>query len=270
MALSYSQLQRYRTCPRQYEFSNVKKIPWGISEGESFGASVHNALKKWGELEAKGAGVGLGNKKKGEAREDQMILFEGEARPLPQSELTEDKIVALWHECFIVDTYATRLEADFARKRGEGLMRQFFQWWVQSPRSVLAVEKAFRLEIDGLTLTGRLDRVEKAEGGVRIIDYKTTEPRSQEEADADVQLSVYALASRELFEEPCTELLFLFLSEEGIVERTTTRSASQLRDAQSQIRMIHERLEAKDFKPTPSARVCRRCPYRGICDVAAA
>ena len=57
MALSYSQLRRYRTCPRQYEFSNIKKVPWGISEGESFGSSVHNALKKWGEAEMKALGV---------------------------------------------------------------------------------------------------------------------------------------------------------------------------------------------------------------------
>jgi RecB family exonuclease len=201
-------------------------------------------------------------------REDQLALFAGEARPDIPSELTEEKIVALWHECFIVDTYATRLEADFARKRGEEMMREYYRWWASSAHIVVAIEKSFSLEVAGLPFSGRLDRVEETEGGIVIIDYKTTQPCSQDEADADLQLSLYALAARHLFEKPCTELRLLFLSDEGVTERTTARSPSQLKDAETQIRLIRERLEAKDFRPTPSIHACKRCPYKGICDVA--
>jgi len=249
----------------------VKKIPWGISEGESFGSSAHNALKKWGELEA-GRTKGKGRRTKDEGRgvrEDQLVLFAGEPRPELPSELTEEKLIALWHECFIVDTYATRLEADFARKRGEGMMRQYYRWWSLAPHNVIAVEKSFTEEIAGLSFSGRLDRVEETEAGIVIFDYKTSQPCSQDEADADLQLSLYALAARHLFDRPCIALTLLFLSDEGVLERTTTRSASQLKDAETQIRLIRERLEAKDFRPTPSSQACRRCPYRGICDVAA-
>ena len=272
MPLSYSQLRRYRTCPRQYEFSNIKKVPWGISEGESFGSSVHNALKKWGELEAKGVGLGVGvgvGKRKKDIREDQMGLFAGEARPEVPSELTEEKLIALWHASFIVDTYQTRLEADFARKRGEEIMRRFYQWWLLLPRRVAAIEKSFTVEVGGLPLSGRLDRVEETEDAVRIIDFKTTQPCTQAEADADLQLSIYALASVHLFKKPCAELVLLFLSDEGVTERATLRSPSQLKDAEKQIMLIHERLDQRDFRPTPSLQACKRCPYRGICDVAA-
>ncbi|MFH0851412.1 MAG: PD-(D/E)XK nuclease family protein [Candidatus Peregrinibacteria bacterium] len=275
--MSYSQLRRYRTCPRQFEFSNIKKIPWGISEGESFGASVHNALKRWGELElelaqgertkdkgqrTKGKGIGQG------VREDQLILFHEEKKPA-DSALSVEKLLEIWHETFVFDTYKTRFEADFARSRGEALMHQFFLWWSQVPRSVGAVEKSFSLTIDGTAIAGRLDRIEQTEQGVRIVDYKTTAPCTQAEADADLQLSLYALAAEHLFDQPCSELLLLFLSNEGITERTTVRSASQLKDARTQIRLIRERMEAKDFRPTPSVPACKRCPYHGICDVAA-
>ena len=278
MSLSYSQLRRYRTCPRQYEFSNIKKIPWGISEGESFGASVHNALKRWGEEEMKIFGGGLETKDKGQrtkgkgqgqgVREDQLGLFIPEKRP-QTGLLTEEKLLEIWHQSFVFNTFPTQFEADFARKRGEELMRQFFLWWSQVPRSVVAVEKSFSLAIDGVTIAGRLDRIEQTEQGVRIVDYKTTAPCTQEEADADLQLSLYALASETLFEKPCTELLLLFLSESGVVERSTQRSASQLKDARTQIQLIRERMEAKDFRPTPSVSACKRCPYRGVCDVSA-
>ncbi|MDD5751749.1 MAG: PD-(D/E)XK nuclease family protein [Candidatus Peribacteraceae bacterium] len=270
MPLSYSQLRRYRTCPRQYEFSNIKKIPWGISEGESFGSSVHNALKKWGEIEAIGLGVGVGvGKQKKEVREDQLVLFAGEAPAHSSPILTEEKLIEFWHASFIVDTYKTRLEADFARKRGEEIMRRFFAWWSAASRRVAAIEKSFTVAMGGLPISGRLDRIEETEDAVRIIDFKTTQPCTQAEADADLQLSIYALASVHLFKKPCAELVLLFLSDEGIVERTTLRSLSQLKDAEKQIQLIHERLEARDFRPTPSAQACRRCPYRGICDVAA-
>lgn len=270
VSLSYSQFRRYRTCPRQYEFSHVKKIPWGISEGESFGGSVHNALKRWGELELgdRGSGVGRRKQKTDGVRGDQMGLFKEHAVP-QEKILTEQKLLEIWHETFVFDTYKTRFEADFARRRGEEIMRQFHMWWSQVPRSVAAVEKGFSIEIDGMTITGRLDRIEQTEQGVRIVDYKTTASCTQAEADADLQLSLYALAAEHLFEKPCTELLLLFLSDEGTVERSTARSASQLKDARTQLKLIRERMEAKDFRPTPSAQVCKRCPYRGICDVAA-
>ncbi|HBH19839.1 MAG TPA: hypothetical protein DEB30_03490 [Candidatus Peribacter riflensis] len=278
VSLSYSQLRRYRTCPRQFEFSHVKKIPWGVSEGESFGGSVHNALKQWGEEEMKLFGGGLETKDKGlrtkgkgqgqGVREDQLILFREEKASV-HADVTEQKLLEIWHECFVFDTYKTRLEADFARKRGEEIMRQFHGWWSQVPRKVVAVEKGFAVEIDGMHVTGRLDRIEQTEQGVSIVDFKTTAPCTQAEADADLQLSLYALAAGHLFDKPCSELVLLFLSEEGVTERTTARSPSQLKDARTQIKLIRERMEAKDFRPTPSALVCKRCPYRGICDVAA-
>jgi CRISPR/Cas system-associated exonuclease Cas4 (RecB family) len=270
MSLSYSQLKRYRTCPRQYEFAHVKKIPWGISEGESFGASVHVALKKWGEMEMKGRGLGLGSRRKKEVREDQLGLFTEQDRAEPSDGLTEEKLLEIWHQSFVFDTYATRFEADFARKRGGEIMQRFFRWWAQAPHEVLGVEKAFTLDHNGLEISGRLDRIEGMADGVRIVDFKTSVPCSQEEADADLQLSVYALAVEELFHRPCHGLTMLFLSEDGVIERSTVRSASQLQDARTQIRLIRERMEAKDFHPTPGRAICRRCPYRGICDVAAA
>lgn len=294
MPLSYSQLRRYRTCPRQFEYSHVKKIPWGISEGESFGGSVHVALKRWGELElglglglgvgGRGSGVGGRKQKKDGTREDQLLLFT-EQKAASGISLTEEKLLEIWHQSFVFDTFPTRFEADFARKRGEELMRRFYTWWAAAPRKVLAVEKGFSLAVDGISVKGRLDRIEETEGGLTIVDFKTTVPCSQAEADADLQLSLYALAVQELFEKPstslprqaqdpvqgkpCTELLLLFLSDEGVTERATARSASQLKDARTQIRLIRERMEAKDFRPTPGVAVCKRCPYRGVCDVAA-
>lgn len=263
MPLSYSQLRRYRTCPRQFEFSNIKKIPWGISEAESFGASVHVALKRWGEEELKEESALRNVESVG-----QLPMF-GEDKGPVGSALNQEKLIQIWHDSFAIDAFPTRLEADFARKRGEAILWQFFLWWMRSPRILLGVEKAFKIPVDGTIFAGRLDRIEELpDGGIHIIDFKTSAPCTQDEADADLQLSLYALACQELFGKPCDRLTLLFLSEEIVIERTTQRVPGQLKDAITQIRLLRERMEMKDFRPTPSLEVCKRCPYRRICDAA--
>ncbi|MDD5025876.1 MAG: PD-(D/E)XK nuclease family protein [Candidatus Peribacteraceae bacterium] len=261
MPLSYSQLAMYRRCPRQYEFAVRKKLPWGISPAESFGASVHNALKKWGELERASSG-------KLQASSGQQELFAAEKKG-EEIELTEETLLKIWSGCFSPEAFATRLEADFARARGETLLQQFYAWWARERRRVVAVEKSFSIALDGFKLTGRLDRVEQIDGGVAIIDFKTGELKEQDAVDSDLQLSVYALAAKELFDTPCHGLTLLFLNEDEVIERTTQRSEGQLKDAVRQMHALAERIESADFHPTPGKAVCRYCPYRGVCDMAA-
>jgi len=259
--LSYSQLSSYRACPRQYEYGYIKKLPRQISAGESFGSSVHNTLKKWGEREiyinpAKPLAPG------------QLKLFAAE-EPVAPEPLTEEKLLELWNSSFIVEGYETRVEADMARLRGEKLMRFFYDWWKQEGHVVFLVEKGFSLKLDGKKLTGRFDRIEQLDGGLKIIDFKTSEVRTQDQVDADLQLSVYALACEKSLGQPCIELSFIFLTEEGITEVTTERSPSHLKDAAKQILGLEGQISGGDFHPTPSREACRRCQYSNVCDVAA-
>ena len=259
-------------CPKQYEFANVKKIPRQISAGESFGASVHNTLRKWGERETESG--------KRKAENDQLHLF-GADEEIVRAPLSVIHLIELWHSSFIVEGYATRKDADAARKRGETLMRHFFEWWSREPREIIAVEKGFvwndRDSKDGkdskdskeITITGRFDRVEKVAGGVRIIDYKTTAPREQENVDEDLQLSIYALAAEATFGLPCVELVLLFLREDGITEVISKRSPEDLVSARSVIKTLADGISSKDFHADPAAAKCGRCPYRGICPASA-
>ncbi len=221
---------------------------------------MHNTLKKWGELELVTSDSGL-------VTSDQLLLFSEEVTTdLPS--LTEEKLQDLWHSSFIVQGYESRVEADMARLKGEKLLRFFYDWWKQEEHIVLLVEKGFSIELEGKKLSGRFDRVEQVEGGLKVIDYKTSTIRTQEQVDADLQLSVYALACEESLGQPCKELSFLFLSEEGVTEVITERMPSHLKDAVKQISGIEERIAEGNFHPTPSREVCRGCPYKGVCDAA--
>ena len=267
MPLSYSQLSLYRTCPKQYDFACIKKIPRGISAGESFGSSVHNTLAKWGRLEEQRA--------KSKKQNDQPQLFSEQESPNYES-LVAHQLLELWHQNFIVHGYQSKVDADAARMRGEKIMQHFFDWWRKEKREILAIEKGFVLkeakekkeekEAKEFSVTGRFDRVEKAGEGLRVIDYKTSAPRTQESVDEDLQLSIYALAAEQEFSLPCTELILLFLREDGVTEMKTVRSEQQKAAALSGILEMSAQIEQKEFSAIPSENVCSRCPYRSICE----
>ena len=257
MPLSYSQLRTYQTCPRQYEYQSIKKLSRGISQAESFGSSAHNCLKKFGEKEIRFSGSGSGSENL------QIEMFTDNRQPT--TEIRLDDLIELWNQSFIIDTYESRVEADFHRKRGEEVMKKFFEWWNAEPRQVMGVETSFKINIEGELIGGRIDRIEK---GIKVIDYKTTNPRTQEEVDADLQLSIYSLAIKELYGEYPSELVMLYLNEDSVTEIKTERSESQLKDAIKQITSVSDYIKEGVFTPNPSSKVCRRCPYNTICDVA--
>lgn len=264
MLLSYSQLQTYRRCPKQYEYAFVKKTPRPISPGESFGSSVHNALKRFGALE-------LEQKRKDGKKPPagQLSLLSGNEEPQSGPALSLTTLLTGWRECFIAEGYASRAEMDARLLQGEELLRQFYDWWSREERTVLAVETGFKLTVPAtngtFTLSGRIDRAERTKTGIRIIDYKTSEPQTQAQTDTDLQLSLYALAALDKWGEAPEELILLFLGENGITERKTQRNAGQRKDSLAAIRNIHEHVESLDFRPTPSVATCRGCPFRYIC-----
>lgn len=259
MPLSYSQLQTYRRCPKQYDFAVVKKLGRPISAGESFGSSIHNTLRRFGELEMKLSGA--------HEPEKPLQLFVEESAHDTQAELTLTTLLTMWRRCFIAEGYANRAEMDLMLGRGERALTHFFRWWSERPRTVVCIEKSFKFAIPGTKdiLAGRFDRIEKTDGGLHVIDFKSSNPRPPEELATDLQLSVYALAAKGMWKEPVSLLTLLFVTEDGVVEQSTARSEAELQDALTHIRLLAERIDAKDYAATPTIEKCRHCPYRTIC-----
>jgi DNA helicase-2/ATP-dependent DNA helicase PcrA len=260
MPLSYSQISTYRRCPKQYEYASIKRIPRPLSAGGSFGSSIHNTLKKWGEAELR--------KQPSKLTSGQLTLFIEEHTHDRDSELTLTTLLNFWRASFIAEGYESRAEMDAKLANGERALTHFFDWWNTRKRDVVAVEKSFKFSLPDrkdIVLSGRFDRVERDENGLMIIDYKSTSPRSQETLDNDLQLSVYAIASAELWKEPVQHLSLLCIGKDGIVEQKTLRSQKQLDDALTTIRLIADRIEGGDFAATPGIEKCSYCPYRDLC-----
>lgn len=242
---------------------SVKKIPRRISSGESFGSSIHNTLRRWGELE-------MLRQAKTPIKNQLKLFTEHEDEKTGERPLELTTLLTMFRECFISEGYGNRAAMDEALLRGEKVLQRFFEWWKQEERTVLTIESGFKLNIERentepLMLSGRFDRIERTTSGLHIIDYKTSEPRTQENIDTDLQLSIYALAATQEWHEPIDRLSLLFLGEEETTELSTMRSDSEIRDAVSTIRLLNDGIASKDFTATPTREKCRYCPYRERC-----
>src|SRR5438270_12667242 len=59
--------------------------------------------------------------------------------------------------------------------------------------TVLSTEKSFKVEIEGITVTGRIDRIDRmADGTIENVDYKTGKAKDQQDDKEPLQLSIFA------------------------------------------------------------------------------
>ena len=124
-----------------------------------------------------------------------------------------------------LDGYLSRMEGVLDRKREEKQVRALLGNYIRAVTGMqvirrlgtLAIEKRFRLRIDGSEVVGKIDRVnDVGDGEVEVVDYKTGSGKPMRFAYDmyfgpelhDVQLALYYLACREGFDEEGNPLGF--------------------------------------------------------------
>jgi RecB family exonuclease len=131
------------------------------------------------------------------------------------------------------------------------------------------LEALFTATLDGWTLRGIVDRVDRTSDGWRIIDYKTGRAQPASRLRRDLQLALYAVGARSLPEiedgEPL-ELEIVYLRD----GRRVVMDASD--DLLQEVRRIGgevaEGVRAGRFEARPDRRRCSLCAYRLACEAA--
>jgi RecB family exonuclease len=166
-------------------------------------------------------------------------------------------------------TPAALVQREHLRRRLESFARwqagQVTLGWTIDSRWI---ENELRATLDGVTLVGRLDRVDRhPEHGCRLVDYKTRdEPQTPEAAHRgasgwrDLQLPLYAFLARENgllppADGPAPRLAFLQLHRRGEVAYLEAEwSAEVLTAALEEARRVIEAIRAGIFwPPSPEA-----------------
>ena len=151
------------------------------------------------------------------------------------------------------------------RSRGLNSLREFANQCRNRPApEVLHSEEWFDIAMGDATVVGRIDRMDRgADGKVVVTDYKTGKPKSQEDADQSLQLSIYAIAARAKWGYDVDALILYNLEENAPV--ITRRNHAQLEEARLAVEEVSRgRLPAGDFHAKTGFH-CNFCPYHNLC-----
>ncbi|HEY6265705.1 MAG TPA: ATP-dependent DNA helicase [Candidatus Acidoferrum sp.] len=234
LQLHPSAVQSYRSCPQRYLFSSL----WSLQEGPkatlTFGRVIHATIRRMMAEFKKGNRLPF---------DEVQRIFEAE-----------------WSAVGFEDDYQ---EGEY-KKDGLEQLRVFHQTVLEQPLLVLELEKNFELPVENnVILKGRIDQVNSlGRSDVEIVDYKTGKAKKDADAKKDLQLSIYAIATKEIFEWNPVRLVFHYLQDNQRQE--TTRDAKQLDQAMRVVQETAADIRAGEFSGKPGF-ICRNCAYKPIC-----
>jgi DNA helicase II / ATP-dependent DNA helicase PcrA len=234
LKLSASAVDNYRKCPQQFLFGRV----WSLKEGPqatlTFGSVMHTTIKRFVDQLRKGVKLPF---------DEVARIFETE-----------------WTSAGFEDDYQ---EGEY-KKEGMEQLRAFHATLLENPPEILEQEKAFELPLENsVIINGRIDQINSlGHNEVEIVDYKTGKSRKEADARRDLQLSIYAIAAKEILELNPVRLVFHYLQNNQT--QVTTRTARQLDEAQKIVQEAAADIRAGEFSPRPGY-ACRTCAYEPIC-----
>ena len=152
-SFSVTALNNFLACPWQYFYRNLVRIPEAPTPSLAFGNAVHHAMKHFFEALK-------GGKKPDKEYLLKMFRF------------------GLIHEPLI------KTDEERLLQRGEQSLAGYYDKYEDTWNSNVLVEKSINdVELDGIKLTGKLDKMELLDigGRVNVVDYKTGKPKSENE-----------------------------------------------------------------------------------------
>ncbi len=232
--LSASAIEIYEECPLRFKLEREWNLPRDVPASLHYGAAMHNVLHTFYDAQRY------------------------------QRAVSDDELLEQFRAALAAAGIADRYQYELYLRQGMEQLRQFLEVARSgAPPEVLETERKFELLVGSAKLTGRVDRIDRTgDETVAIVDYKTGKPRSQEDADESLQLSLYALAARDAFGTRADRLIFHNL--ENNVAVCTTRSDGELEAAKLRVQKAAEGIAQGKFAAKPGYQ-CSYCPYRNLC-----
>jgi DNA helicase-2/ATP-dependent DNA helicase PcrA len=232
--LSASAIEIYEQCPLRFKLEREWNLPREVSASLHYGAAMHGVLRTYYDAQRFGR------------------------------EITDEELLEQFRSALADARIADRYQYELYLRQGNEQLRQFLDGARSSAApDVIETERRFELQMGATKLAGRVDRIDRTGADtVCVVDYKTGKPKSQEEADESLQLSLYALAAKEAFGTRADRLVFFNLENNAAV--STTRNDAQLEEAKLRVLNAAECIAAGEFGPKQGYQ-CRLCPYRNLC-----
>ena len=243
--LSPSRASQFKTCPKQFKFSNLDKIKEPTNLVQAKGTTVHQALED---------------------------LYD-----LPINERTPEVLYNLFRKAWSnvrgndehVNLFDSVEDEREWGQEGLNLLHNYLK--LEDPQKLepLEQERWVRGSIEDLNLRGILDRMdEDKDGNLIIVDYKSGKaPMAKYKEQRFFALKLYALLIRDEMGITPSELKLIYLKNSTI--HTLKIDDEMLNDARIEILAIWEEIkkafEENNFPATKNGLCKDWCYYKPIC-----
>ncbi len=232
--LSFTQLKAFWTCPYQYRFMFILRVPPEPKHTFSYGKTIHNTLKDFFQLRQRGQTP------------------------------TWEQLKKLYEEHWIGEWYDSPEHMAERKKQGQKALRAYFDSYHGNFPAPLYLERGFVIKVDTYSVKGVIDRLDElSDKTVEIIDYKTGKKPTAKKVEDPEQLLIYAIAARESLKREPSRLSYHFLEDNQRV--TFSADEASLTKVKEKIRNTADAIRQSDFRATPGFH-CGFCDFRDICE----
>ncbi|HSZ64471.1 MAG TPA: ATP-dependent DNA helicase [Terriglobales bacterium] len=233
-SLSASSIEIYEMCPLRFKLEREWNLPREVSAALHYGAAMHGVLRTFYDAHRY------------------------------QRTITDDELLEQFRSDLAARGIADRYQYDLYLRQGIEQLRQFFECARDDKLpEVIETERKFDLQVGTAKLTGRVDRIDSTgPDSVAIVDYKTGKPKTQDDADESLQLSLYAIAAEATLGKRADRLIFHNLENNTTI--STARNHAELEEAKLRVQKVAAAVARGEFPPNPKYH-CAFCPYRNLC-----
>ena len=244
MSLSPSRVSSFTSCPMQFRFSSIEKLPEPPGVATSKGTIVHRALE---------------------------LLFVRPAADRTREALATDMAAALDDYRTHPDYVGLRLEGDAIDRFDRdchALIDKYFA--MEDPTSVreIGLELWMEAPVGDLTLRGIIDRLElDADGELVVTDYKTGRaPSGNFEQKSLAGVHFYSFLCEAVFGKRPAKIRLMYLASGETIE--TVPSAQSVKFITTRTTAVWSAVERActtgDFRPRKS-KLCDWCSFQQWC-----
>ncbi|MCM8789758.1 MAG: ATP-dependent helicase [Candidatus Omnitrophica bacterium] len=238
--LSYYHIDDYLTCPLKYKYVNILRVPIMEHHTVIYGRAMHEAVTKYFQLKMAG------------------------------KKINQEELLEIFRRSFDPQGFLDERHQKERLRIGLEALVKFYNKENDVDSLPLYIEKDFSFILDNNKITGRFDRIDMETDGAIIMDFKTSEIKTQRDADKrteeSMQLALYSLAYKNISGSLPKQVRLYFL-ESGIIGSCAVKEKN-LEKVKMKIREVSEGIRKQNFEATPSYIACTYCAYNQNCPFA--
>jgi DNA helicase-2/ATP-dependent DNA helicase PcrA len=240
LSLSFRQVDDYETCPLKFKYTHILRVPLLRDHRIVYGTAIHEAIREYHRRKAR------------------------------RQNVTLDDLVHHYERAWVNEGFISREHEDRRLDEGREVLARFFEFQETSGQVPTFVEAPFAFQVGTTRVKGRWDRVDLRGDDVVLIDFKTTDVRTQKDADRrareSLQLAIYALAYRETYGVVPTRMEMHFLGAQQVIIGQAVPDDEMLGQTIAVVERAAAGVRGQRFIATPDFyKACRFCAFASIC-----